>query len=59
MGHVWTIERGMLEAALKEIKTLVSIDVWEVVNCEDRMNFIDLSWAFKLKHFFNGMVKEA
>ncbi len=44
------------KAAIKEIKTLESMDVWEVVDQTDGMNVIDSIWAFKLKQFPDGMV---
>lgn len=47
------------KAALKEIETLQSMDVWEVVDRDDAtMNVIDSIWAFKLKRFPDGMVKK-
>eukprot|EP00956_Cyclotella_meneghiniana_P001084 scaffold1265_cov38-Cyclotella_meneghiniana.AAC.11 len=46
------------KAAVKEIKTLESMDVWEVVDRTDDMNVIDSIWAFKLKRFPDGMVKK-
>ena len=47
------------KAALKEIETLESMDVWEVVDRDDTtMNVIDSIWAFKLKQFPDGMVKK-
>jgi hypothetical protein len=45
------------KAAIKEIETLESMDVWEVVDRTDDMNVIDSIWAFKLKRFPDGMVK--
>lgn len=46
------------KAALKEIETLESMDVWEVVDRTDDMNVINSIWAFKLKRFPDGMVKK-
>eukprot|EP00956_Cyclotella_meneghiniana_P015029 scaffold22790_cov42-Cyclotella_meneghiniana.AAC.1 len=46
------------KAAIKEIETLESMDVWEVVDRTDDMNVIDSIWAFKLKRFPDGMVKK-
>jgi len=46
------------KAAVKEIETLESMDVWEVVDRTDDMNVIDSIWAFKLKRFPDGMVKK-
>ena len=46
------------KAAIKEIETLESMDVWEVVDRTDEMNVIDSIWAFKLKRFPDGMVKK-
>ena len=46
------------KADIKEIETLVSIDVWEVVDRTDEINVIDSIWAFKLKRFPDGMVKK-
>ena len=37
------------KAAIKEIETLKSMDVWEVVDRTEDMNVIDSIWAFKLK----------
>ena len=46
------------KAAIKEIETLESMDVWEVVDQTEDMNVIDSIWAFKLKQFPDGMVKK-
>eukprot|EP00956_Cyclotella_meneghiniana_P015936 scaffold24808_cov102-Cyclotella_meneghiniana.AAC.1 len=46
------------KAAIKEIETLESMDVWEVVDRTDDTNVIDSIWAFKLKRFPDGMVKK-
>jgi hypothetical protein len=45
------------KAAVKEIKTLESMDVWEVVDRTDDMNVINSIWVFKLKCFPDSMVK--
>ncbi len=31
---------------------------WDVVECEDNMNVINGTWAFKCKQFPNGTVKK-
>ena len=46
------------QAAIKEIETLESMDVWEVVDQTDDMNVIDSIWAFKVKRFPDGLVKK-
>ena len=46
------------KVAVKEIETLESMDVREVVDRTDDMNVIDSIWAFKLKRFPEGMVKK-
>ena len=46
------------QAAVKELETLESMDVWEVVDQTDDMNVIDSIWAFKIKRFPDGMVKK-
>lgn len=46
------------KAAVKELETLESMDAWEVVDRGEAENVIDLIWAFKIKHFSDGMVKK-
>jgi len=41
-----------------EIFTLESIDAWEVVDREDDMNVINSTWAFKCKHYPDGLIKK-
>ncbi len=46
------------EAAKLEIKTLESMNAWEVVECTIDMNVIESTWAFKYKRYPNGLIKE-
>ncbi len=41
-----------------EIFTLESIEAWQVVNWEDKMNVISSTWAFKCKRYPDGLIKE-
>jgi hypothetical protein len=41
-----------------EIFTLKSIDAWEVVDRKDDMNVINSTWAFKCKHYPDGLIKK-
>ena len=46
------------EAAVTEIETLESMNAWNVVDLEDDMNAIKLTWAFKLKRYPDGLIKK-
>ncbi len=46
------------KAAEKEIDTLEGMGARDVVECEDDMNVINRTWAFKRKQFPNGTVKK-
>ena len=46
------------KATVKELKTLESIDAWEVLVRLDDTNIIDSIWAFKLNRFPDGMPKK-
>ena len=46
------------QAAVKEIKTLESMDAWEIVDRTNDMNVISSIWAFRSKRFPDGMVKK-
>jgi hypothetical protein len=41
-----------------KIFTLESIDAWEVIDCEDEMNVINSTWAFKCKCYPDGLIKK-
>ena len=46
------------KAAVKEIKTLEKMGVWEVVDRPEGANVIDSTWAFKIKRFPDGLIKK-
>ena len=46
------------EAAVTEIETLKSMGAWKVVDCEDDMNVIWSTWAFKLKRYPYVLIKK-
>jgi hypothetical protein len=41
-----------------EIFTLESIEAWQVVDWEDKMNVISFTWAFKCKRYSDGLIKK-
>ena len=45
------------EAAVTEIETIESMNDWEVVHREDDINVIESTWAFKLKRYPDGWIK--
>ena len=47
-----------LEAAVTEIGTIESMSAWKVVDCEDDMNVIWSTWAFKLKRYPYVLIKK-
>ena len=46
------------KAAVKEIETLKKMGVWDVVDCPEGVNFIDSTWAFKLKCYLDSLIKK-
>ena len=46
------------EACKVEIKTLESMNAWEVVDREDGMNVLQSIWAFKIKRYPDGLIKK-
>ena len=45
------------KAACTEIKTLDKMEAWDVVEIDDYMNVVDSTWAFKIKRFPYGSIK--
>ena len=52
------LREGYMEAARKEIATLVQMGVWEVVDRESWMNILPSVWAFKKKLYPDGSVRK-
>jgi hypothetical protein len=50
--------KGHMEAAKKEIETLVDMDAWDVVDCEEWMNVLPSTWAFKCKRYPDGSIRK-
>ena len=46
------------EACKVEIKTLESMNGWEVVDREEGMNVLQSIWAFKIKRYPDGLIKK-
>ena len=46
------------KAACKEIETLEAMGAWEVTDFIKGMNVIDSTWAFKCKHYPDGLIKK-
>ena len=46
------------KAAVVELETLEGMGAWEIVDQTDDMNVIDLTWAFKLKSYPDGLIKK-
>ena len=46
------------EACNTEVGTLEGMEAWEVVNRTLEMNVIPSTWAFKCKHFPDGLIKK-
>ena len=40
-----------------ELEYLEGMVAWDVVDCEDDMNVIISTWAFKLKRYYDGLIK--
>ena len=55
-GHERAICRRVL--AVVELETLEGMGAWEIVDQTDDMNVIDSTWAFKLKHYPDGLIKK-
>ena len=34
------------------------MNAWEVIDCEDDMNYIKSTWAFNLKRYPDGVIKK-
>ncbi|KAG7374494.1 reverse transcriptase RNA-dependent DNA polymerase [Nitzschia inconspicua] len=49
---------GFFEAMKTELKTLIDMDCWEVVERLPTMNVLPSIWAFKLKRFPDGRVRK-
>ena len=45
------------EAAIMEIETLKFMKAWEVVERQDDMDIFRSTWAFKLKRYPDGLIK--
>lgn len=52
------LAEGYMEAAKKEIDTLVGMGVWEVVPKQSWMNVLPSTWAFKKKLYPSGLVRK-
>ncbi|CAJ1955020.1 unnamed protein product [Cylindrotheca closterium] len=52
------LANGYMEAAIKEIKTLQQMEVWEVVPRLQSMNVLPSTWAFKCKRYPDGKVRK-
>ena len=46
------------ESALSELKTLNSMDVWDVVDRQPWMHVLKSTWVFKIKRFPSGLIKK-
>ncbi len=46
------------KAAVVDLETLEGMGAWDVVDQTDEMNVIDLTWAFKLKRYPDGLIKK-
>ena len=46
------------KVAVKEIETLERMGVWDLVNQPEEANVIDSTWAFKVKHYPDGLIKK-
>ena len=49
---------GYRESAVIEVKTLESMNVWDMVDREEWMNILPSTWAFKHKMFLDGTTKK-
>ena len=49
---------GFWKACEKELSTLKSMEVWDVVDREDWMKVIPTTWALKIKRFPSGLVRK-
>jgi hypothetical protein len=49
---------GYWQAMELELETLLGKDAWTEVDCEDEMNILPLTWAFKYKWFPDGLVQK-
>ena len=47
-----------LKATVKEIETLEKMDCWDVVDRPEGAHIIDSTWAFKIKRYPDGLIKE-
>jgi hypothetical protein len=52
------VRKGYMEAAKKEIETLVDMDAWDVVDREEWMNVLPSTWAFKCKRYPDGSIRK-
>ena len=50
--------QGFWEACRKELDTLETMKVWDVVDREDWMEVIPTTWALKIKRFPSGLVRK-
>ena len=41
-----------------EIATLETMSAWEAVDCDNDLNVIRSTWAFKCKRFPDGLINE-
>ena len=39
-----------------DIDTLESMGDWDIIDQDDSMNVIDLTWAFKCKRYTDGLI---
>ena len=46
------------KAAITVVKTFKAMNAWEVVDHTKDMNVLQSTWAFKLKHFPDGLIKK-
>ena len=46
------------KAVITEVETLEAMNAWEVFDCNGDMNIFQSTWAFKLKHFPDGLIKK-
>lgn len=44
------------KAAVKEIKTLEKMGVWDVVGHPEGVHMVDLTWSLKIKQYLDGLI---
>ena len=46
-------------ATITEVETLEAMNAWKVFDHTEDMNVLQSIWAFKLEHFFDGLIKSS